>query len=97
MLDGVTGRELGRVPRRSVEPTIRPPLTPPPPIRQNIELPQWSRPGVPLLIGAPPLPPSFILGVRLNSPHSSTSVFESRPRSSRSVNSDATALSTIGK
>ena len=46
------------------------PLTPPPPIRQNMELPQWSRPGVPMLIGGPPLPPSFIRGVRLNSPHS---------------------------
>ena len=27
---------------------IRPPFTPPPPIKQNIELPQWSRPGVPI-------------------------------------------------
>src|SRR4051812_50089876 len=97
MLAGVTARVCGRSPLASVEPTTSPPLTPPPPSRQNIELPQWSRPGVPLLPAGPPLPPSFIFGVRLNSPHRTTRVRSSRPRSDRSGNSDATAASTIGR
>src|ERR671935_1704403 len=97
MLAAPPPRFFGGVRRRPVEPIICPPCTPPPPIRQNIELPQWSRPGVPLLPGGPPLPPSFIFGVRLNSPHSTTSVVSSRPRSSRSRNSADTALSTIGR
>src|SRR5436190_13980619 len=42
------GLSSGASPRRFVEPTSRPPLTPPPPISTNIELPQWSRPGVPM-------------------------------------------------
>src|SRR5215208_2092512 len=97
MLHGVTGRSLGRSPLAFVEPTTVPPLTPPPPSRQQKALPQWSRPGVPWDIGAPPLPPSFIFGVRPNSPQSTTRVSSNRPRSSRSVNRAETRLSTIGR
>ena len=54
---------LGASPSRLVEPMSSAALrTPPPAMRQNIALPQWSRPGVPIDIGAPPLPPSFIRG-----------------------------------
>src|SRR5438045_2395327 len=57
MLLGVTGLVCGRVPSLSVEPTTWPPFTPPPPIRQNIASPQWSRtlpPGVPAVLVAQP-------------------------------------------
>src|SRR3989337_999680 len=54
---GVSGRSLGRSPRRSVEPTTCPPLRPPPPISTDIALPQWSRPGVPLEPGGPAVAP----------------------------------------
>ena len=75
-----------------------PPLTPPPPIRQNMELPQWSRPGVPMLLGAPPLPPSFIFGVRLNSPHSTTSVvIEQAALFADPSNRPRRSVSTIGR
>ena len=60
-------------------------------------LPQWSRPGVPMLIGGPPLPPLFIRGVRLNSPHSTTSTRSYSPRSVRSVSKLETAASTFGR
>ena len=86
------GRVCGRWPRRSVEPTTWPPLTPPPPMQaEHGVAPVVAARACPCCAAAPPLPPSFMRGVRLNSPHSTTSVVSSRPRSSRSSNSAATA------
>ena len=52
---------------------------------------------VPMLSGGPPLPPLFIRGVRLNSPHSMTSVESNRPRSVKSVSRLDSSESTIGR
>ena len=48
-------------------------------------------------IGGPPLPPSFIRGVRLNSPHTITITLSSNPRPERSLSSALTAMSTFGR
>src|SRR5437899_945128 len=51
MSPGRSGLSFGTSPSRLVLPMRRPPFTPPPPSRQNMEFPQWSRPGVPWLGG----------------------------------------------